>query len=387
MAFSADNFGINTASIPIPRIDISSAVTSVVDGAKSAAQKVYNFVSPSSATKETEALSKLASQGSMPDFSSVSRGITLGTDSLGVTTAKDAAGNIVGSVTNPQANLPANLAPTGDDNTTQQLKVTLTQEPAYADVKNQVVLDVMPTISESKSATYQPFNPNQHPGEILKYTGSQSRSWSIEAKLISRDISEADDNLDTVNLIRSWVLPFYGEGTAEDSNTREYLGAPPPIITLSAYGPQMIGPVKCVVENYHVTWPNDVDYIPTSSGAPFPVIVTVSISLKESWSPAEYSSFDLLSYRFGSMTNAFNTGRISNPTPPPPNTASPAVAAAAAVQQTGVDTSVPLNASHIELAAGIPSVMGVPLTKDGKIDRAAIYGSSGGGGHKSGAGH
>ena len=358
MAFNPADFGLTTASIAsaIPKIDITGTkLDSAISSAKSFVQKTFDFSSPSAATKEVEALGKLASQKTIAGFDSVSRGIGLTTTAEGVTSAIDnATGKVLGSVTNPQANLSANLVPTSSDNNTIKLKVTLTQEPALLGVKNQVILDVMPTISESKSATYQPFNPNQHPGEILKYTGSTSRSWSVEARLISRDIGEANDNLDTVNLIRSWVMPFYGEGTSEDSDTGQYLGAPPPIITLSAYGPQMIGPSKCVVENYHVNWPNDVDFITTDSGQPFPVIVSISISLKESWSPAEYSSFDLFSYRVGSMPNAFNTARIANSPPPPPNTASEQVQAVAAVKQSGVDVSVPAIVSQASVAAGVP---------------------------------
>jgi hypothetical protein len=104
-------------------------------------------------------------------------------------------------------------------------------------------------------------------------------------------------------------MPFYGTGNS-DPNLQQYLGAPPPILTLTAYGAQMIGPVPCVMTNYSWTFPNDCDYIPTSDGSPFPVILDVNITLKESFSPAEYSSFDLSSYKRGDMQGAFSGGGV-----------------------------------------------------------------------------
>jgi hypothetical protein len=100
-------------------------------------------------------------------------------------------------------------------------------------------------------------------------------------------------------------MPFYGVGTGADSITKQYLGAPPPILTLKAYGNQMIGPVQCVCLNYNWTWPNEVDYIHTSSHVPFPVIIDITIALKESYSPAEYSAFSLIEYRNGNLPTAF----------------------------------------------------------------------------------
>jgi hypothetical protein len=191
------------------------------------------------------------------------------------------------------------------ENLTLKYKVKLVAEPGVGGV---VTFEAMPTISESRSASYDPVSVLHHPGDILKYKSSSARSWGIDVKLISRTPQEAAMNLNSINKIRAWVMPFYGMGTGSNGATSRYLGAPPPILTLTAYGDTMIGPVKCVLESYSWTWPNDVDYIPAGTGSspvPFPAIVSLTLTLKESFSPAEYSGFDILSYRAGDMKAAF----------------------------------------------------------------------------------
>ena len=84
------------------------------------------------------------------------------------------------------------------------------------------------------------------------------------------------------------------------------MGAPPPIITLEGYGEKMIGPITCVLESYSWNWPNDVDYIRTEGdNQPFPAIISISLTLKEALSPAEYSGFDLTAYREGRLSGSY----------------------------------------------------------------------------------
>jgi hypothetical protein len=202
---------------------------------------------------------------------------------------------------------------------TKEWKVTLVGSPAYNSQlgnSNTVVFNVMPRISESRSASYESMHPVHGPGEILRYQHTSTRTWGISAKLISRTPTEAQENLRIVNLIRSWVMPFFGQGTAMNKQTQQYLGAPPPIVTLSAYGDNMIGPVKCVVKSYNWSWSDDVDYLPTLNNTPFPVVVDIEISLEEGWSPAELSGFNIVNYRDGDMRTAFTAVQATAPAPP-----------------------------------------------------------------------
>lgn len=205
------------------------------------------------------------------------------------------------------------------------LKVQLSSSPSYGTIGDTIIFDNMPTLTENRSASYKGFTPIQHPGEILKYEGSSSRTWSINVVLTSRSTTEAAKNLRIVQLIRSWVMPFYGQGTANDPSTAKYLGAPPPILTLTAYGSKIVSPAKCVLESYSWDWPNTVDYINAATGdtsdnaelIPFPVAITVSLSLRETWSPAEYSAFNLSQYRMGDLDAAFGGASFSSFTAKP----------------------------------------------------------------------
>lgn len=168
-----------------------------------------------------------------------------------------------------------------------------------------VFFRVMPTISESRAAQYDDVMMPHHPGLIAKYNHTAPRSWSIgNIKLISRTIAEADENQKIINTIRGWLMPYYGSGT--EMTTPDMLGAPPDLLEFTAYGQHNIGGIPVVLENASWDWPNDVDWIHTSNGEPFPVIMNLGqLQLKEAWSPREYSGFDLAAYKQGDMIGAY----------------------------------------------------------------------------------
>ena len=108
-----------------------------------------------------------------------------------------------------------------------------------------------------------------------------------------------------------------------------------PIIQLTGYGKGIIGNVKCVLLSYRWNWSPEVDWIHTLGGAAdktavelaalkakygqltsgsenfsesilFPVIGELSLELKETYSPNEYSNFDLIAYKNGDLSGAFS---------------------------------------------------------------------------------
>lgn len=288
-------------------------------GAAPLINAISNFSIPSMSQKVAELGGKLASSGIGGLFS---KGTVGSSPNNAVQTALN---GVLGKKNT--AGVPANMMPAraslGD---TSQLKVIISQEPEIGEL-NKVVFDVMPRIDESASVDYEPITPIHHPGVIQKYRNSSVRSWRISSRLISRTSAEATLNLQIINTIRSWQKPFFGEGTA--ASKPELLGAPPPILTLSAYGPRMIGPVKCVMKDCNWTWDNSLDWIPTNDGNPFPVIIDVNISLEESWSPAEYSGFDIVKYKQGDLSPSGAFQRVTAPPVPPAATTAPAVSTVA----------------------------------------------------------
>jgi len=271
-----------------------------------------DYSTASDADKINEAATKLSSSGEITDFDSLTNSIDLIEDDGAVFAIDSATGE---ALSGPLVDLPnPAIAPSVDafdptppGNTIEQ-RVKISQYPAVGAIQEVEFLN-MPTIQEQRDANYKPADIAHHPGEILKYVNTGARSWTITVKLTSRNVEEATRNLNYINVIRSWLMPFYGTGSS-DLSLQQYLGAPPPILTLSAYGRQMIGPVPCILLSHSWTFPNDCDYIPTMDSSPFPVILDITLTLKESFSPAEYSSFDLSSYKRGDMAAAFSGGGI-----------------------------------------------------------------------------
>lgn len=94
----------------------------------------------------------------------------------------------------------------------------------------------------------------------------------------------------------------------------DLLGAPPDVLLLSAYTTSQVNQVAdqstfnlrkipVVVTSLDFSYPDDVDYIPTQTGEPFPIKMDVSISLIETHAPVEFESFSLQQYRAGRLSN------------------------------------------------------------------------------------
>jgi hypothetical protein len=241
--------------------------------------------------------------------------------------------------------------------TTEDFKVKLISaidQSVYSD-KTQysqkvVVLNVSPQIVENGQVLYDAIQVLHGPTSFQMYKGTPSRTYNMnDVKLISRTPSEARDNIQTLNILRSWRMPYYGQTEfdqsqlnafftqiqsgetlnldpysrlqAETKSLKKRLGAPPEILYFSAYtqvsGNQSkqesktymgnINRVPVVLSNLSITYPNDVTYIPTAmrgqidalGGVPFPVIMSVSIDLTESHAPQEVNQFNLAKYTSG----------------------------------------------------------------------------------------
>ena len=100
------------------------------------------------------------------------------------------------------------------------------------------------------------------------------------------------------------------QATGGRQDALKMLGAPPEVLFLTAYSdardkggsldkPVNIFRIPVVITSLSLTFPNDVDYIPTLEDQPFPIIMNIGISLTEAHSPREMEKFDLIQYREG----------------------------------------------------------------------------------------
>ncbi len=228
-------------------------------------------------------------------------------------------------------------------------KVRLTAAGIGGDV---VSFDASPTVSENRNVNYTSLEPLHAPGQIQVYKNTSSRNFQLsDIKLISRTLNEADRNMEKLWILRAWCMPRFGNNsTTLDSEQRKFrrlraggleidrdkkltaaqlvgkygtelLGAPPPILYLSAYSKkvgetstdkssgstnvwqvtQHINRVPVVLQQLTIPYPNDTDYVTTSDGVPMPSIMNIDLALLETHSPNSYEGFSLNDFKEGRL--------------------------------------------------------------------------------------
>lgn len=169
-----------------------------------------------------------------------------------------------------------------------------------------------PDIIESRRANYKSVDPVHMPGAIQVYSNSSPRTWNVSAlKLFSRNGAEAEHNLALVNLLRSWMMPFFGQSNTRgrDGYEDDLLGAPPEVLSFSAYSSNQsdgqitnIRNVPVVITNLSIPYSTDVDYIQTElTNQPFPTVMSIDMELIEAHSPLELEKFDIIDFRNGRL--------------------------------------------------------------------------------------
>lgn len=172
-----------------------------------------------------------------------------------------------------------------------------------------VEFDVMPEVSENRTAEYEALAIPQAPTEFQRYRGSKATTWAISGTFTARTRTEALRNYIYINTIRGWMMSYFGENQA-----RQFpglLGAPPPILIFSGWR-GLVGPVPVVLTSASWTWPSECDWLPTGikdkegQEIPFPSVMHVTINLTESFSPKQVNDFNLQEFRLGNMIGAFD---------------------------------------------------------------------------------
>lgn len=153
-------------------------------------------------------------------------------------------------------------------------------------------------------------------GVTNQVTTTLDKLTMLEAKQL-RVFNSTDKNIPSGAIVRlPGALPTAvssdAKRAASKQNNLKFLGAPPDVLYLTAYsdardkGGELdrvtnIFRIPVVVTALTINYPNDVDYIPTIEGQPFPIIMGLSVSLTESHSPREFEKFDLFQYREGTL--------------------------------------------------------------------------------------
>lgn len=291
-------------------VDITQAVNSISNVATS----LLSSNSQEYVNNATDAINR--------SYGSLSTPVRNGLSSLTQLAGIDRVSSIpINQVTNEPINYKVRLV------SVLGLKTAFSSNDLYS-----VIFDNTPDFSESGSVTYTPTSPVHMPGSIQSYKSTDSRTFSISSDLISRNTADVSKNMRYLQILRSWRYPFFGKSGSTSSGQQSafnriqssgnvnLLGAPPEILYLYAYSTSNndsrqlngqlvnINRLPVVLTSLSITYPKDVDYLPstpTPTGVtePFPVKLSIQISLTEAHSPVEYERFDLMAYKSGTLKN------------------------------------------------------------------------------------
>lgn len=156
---------------------------------------------------------------------------------------------------------------------------------------------VTPELNETRTVNYQEISEMRQAGGILIYIGTQSRTYQLTARMVSRSEREADLTFKYTHLLKSWTVPRTGGGVFIGENA-------PEILKLYGYGARQLRGVPVVITSLSIDYPANVSYIKTRDGsAHIPIIQNFTLSLKEARNPEEFKTFNLEQYKQGTLPN------------------------------------------------------------------------------------
>lgn len=165
-----------------------------------------------------------------------------------------------------------------------------------------MIFPYLPSVTISHSANYQQMDITHLNYPFYAYKNSQVDEIVISGKFTVQNTGDADYWVAAVHFLRSVTKMFFGTG--------DYLGNPPPICTLNGYGDFVFNNVSCVIKNFTVTMPPDVDYIESNSGTAtnaggtvtyVPVSSEISVTVQPIYSREKIKSFNLMEFAKGNL--------------------------------------------------------------------------------------
>jgi len=164
-----------------------------------------------------------------------------------------------------------------------------------------VVFESTPEVQEQAQTLYISLDEIRSAGSLMVYMGSPGRTFQINHKFVSRTTKEATKTWKAMNILRSWRMPktsnsngdqIGGFGVAETNV--------PTILNLFGYGRTFKG-IPTVMTNLSIDWNSESDYIKCLNKSDVPIILPVSISLKEVRTIEELKSFNLKEFKEGDL--------------------------------------------------------------------------------------
>jgi len=160
------------------------------------------------------------------------------------------------------------------------------------DRKKTVIFWATPEVQEVGTANWVEYSELRGPSSITFYMGSPSRTFSINAKFISRTKKEADLTFKYLNVLRSWRMPYIEDGWTGQ--------AEPEVLHLFGYGNIFRG-IPVILKSLNIDLNSEVDYIKSSNNSDIPIVCPVSLSLQEIHTLSDFEKFNIKDFKNGTL--------------------------------------------------------------------------------------
>jgi hypothetical protein len=154
----------------------------------------------------------------------------------------------------------------------------------------QIVFPYTPTISFGSTANYSEYELVHTNYAINAFTNSRPNNIIINAPFYNQTREEAINTVDTLLFLRSNLKMDFGNNAT---------GAPPPILTFSAYGEFNFNNVPVLLLNFDTSYANEIDYVNDGRGNYIPTDMTVNITLLPQYSAEKQRAFSLDAFSNG----------------------------------------------------------------------------------------
>jgi hypothetical protein len=120
-------------------------------------------------------------------------------------------------------------------------------------VTDGIIFPYTPTIDVQYRAEYNNYQPTHSNYMHYFYKGSSVQTVQLQAEFTAQDTKEAEYLLACMHFLKSASKMFYGQDAQR--------GSPPPLLYLSGLGEYQFNEQPCVVSEFNLNLPSDVNYI------------------------------------------------------------------------------------------------------------------------------
>ena len=168
-----------------------------------------------------------------------------------------------------------------------------------------VLFPYLPTIDTTYKADYDPYTLTHSNYKGYFYKGSYVDAVNLRCPFTAQSSGEANYLLAVITFFKSVTKMFYGQDAQR--------GAPPPLVFLSGLGQYQFNEHPCVVSQFNLNLPTDVDYIRAGS----PNNVGINLTNQRARQDVSIPGGGNLGRWAQLLAQGISKGAINNPPPPP----------------------------------------------------------------------